>query len=165
MSTLDTASVLAQAFQHRGRIRQLARKYLSSEARRVYDSEDLVATVFRRILEAEATSASEAQTWEFIRVIASHAAMSQGRKAAVRRRGAAAAAGSIESPREEVSLSVQEALEALTDAETQQVVALRFRGVRFRVIAEAMGISERTAFRRWEEAKRLFEGKGYELVD
>lgn len=159
---LDAASILTQAFEHRGRIRQLAREYLSAEARRVYDSEDLLATVYRRILEADPTSASEAQTWEFIRTIATHAARSQTRRAAVRSRGVANAGPAASPPQQD--LTIQEVLDALPDPEMQQVVALRSRGARFRVVAAAMAISERTAFRRWSEARQILKDKGYDLV-
>jgi DNA-directed RNA polymerase specialized sigma24 family protein len=161
VSIRETATILARALEHRDRIRRLAREYLSAEARRTYDSDDLVATVCRRVLEAGPTAESEAQIWEFIRAVAAHAATSQTRKAAVRSRRLPAPPD-----REPAApdLSISEVLNALPDAEMQQVVALRYRGVRFRVIAGTIGISERTAFRRWDEARQIVAERGYDLV-
>ena len=159
---LDAASILAQAFEHRDRIRRIARRYLSREARQVFDSEDLEATVYRRILESGAEAASESQTWELIRAIATNAALDQTRRGFVRRRPPAPDAGDAE-PHEPVPLAP--ILARLPAADLRQIVAFRARGISFRVIARTMGVGERTVYRRWEEARaRLREG-GYDLDD
>ena len=157
----DAATILSRAFENRDRIRRIARRYLSPEARRVYDSEDLAATVYRRILESGAESASEAQTWEFIRAVARHAAIDRSALEFVRRRPTPGA--SPGAPESVVSLAA--VLSELPDRDQQQIVALRARAVPFKVIAEVLGTPERTVFRRWQDARELLAGRGYDLVE
>lgn len=156
----DAATILSLAFENREGIRRIARRYLSSEARRVYDSEDLAATVYRRILESGVESATEAQTWEFIRVVATHAAIDRTALEFVRRRPRPGAR-----PDAEPAPSLTAVLSELPDREQQQIVALRARAVPFKVIAEVLGTPERTVFRRWQDAREFLAARGYDLVE
>ena len=162
----DAATILAQAFENRDRIRRIARRFLSEEARQVYDSEDLAATVYRRILESGAEAASEAQTWEFIRAVATHAAIDRTALEFVRHRRPAGNGTPEPGPGATGdSVSITAIINALPAHDQRQIVALRARAVPFKVIARVLGIPERTVFRRWQDARALLADKGYDLVE
>ncbi len=148
--------------RHEGRVREIARRKLSPGARSAYGSEDVFATVMRR-LDALAAKGlihaeSEAQLWLLIRGIVNNVSLHRHRliESTACRSGEDAEFWSnmhtdlrrCEGDTEAFVL-VYEMLMSLEDYTQRQIFMLRLRGVSHRIIAQQLGTTEQAARQRW----------------
>ncbi|MFT3685897.1 MAG: hypothetical protein QM783_13415 [Phycisphaerales bacterium] len=143
-------------------IRALARTVLTRWARTITSSEEVFASVARRVdavaSQKDLRPCSPGQLWQFVRTVTLNTAISKTRAAArmaqlVEESGyeLTAVQRRIEScsSDEEVMTVLCRVAMALGRAEDQELFALRFRGASYNVLAKLMGTSEAAVRQRW----------------
>jgi hypothetical protein len=151
---------------HQDRIRAIARRKLTANARQVCDSEEVVSSVLRRLdtmaMRGSFRPHSEAELWGLIRAIARNTAVSKTQliertRALICEEGdyahlflerLNACAGD-----DEVTLLVQRMLLSLKDPIDRQLLVLVMRGAAHRAIGGLLGISEEASRRRWKDVR------------
>jgi DNA-directed RNA polymerase specialized sigma24 family protein len=149
-------------FSREPQIRALARTVLTRWARTITSSEEVFASVARRVdivaSQEELRPCSPGQLWQFVRTMTLNTAISKTRAAArmaqlVEDAGheLTAVQRRIESCRddEEVLTVLCRVAMALGKESDQELFALRFRGASYNVLARLMGTSEATVRQRW----------------
>lgn len=153
---------------HSDHIRTIARRKLTQAARSVYDSEDVLSTVLRRmdafVAERRFAPASEDDIWGLIAVIARNAAVSRVRLVARLNqllsedgeygRMVLARAEACRSDRE-ADLLVMQLSTWLPDAASRQLFNLRLRGAAHPAAAAILQITPEAARQRWKTLKDL----------
>ncbi len=154
--------------QNGDRIRAIARRKLTHATRSIYDSEDVLSTVLRRMDEFAAQGrfdpTSEDDIWGLIAVIARNAAVSRVRLVARLNQlvGEDGQYGQLVLARAEACRSDDEAAVLVTqlsmwlpDAEARQLFTLRLRGAAHPVVATVLNITPAAARQRWKTIKDL----------
>lgn len=152
--------VLARQLQ----IRAVARSVLTRWARALTSSEEVFASVVRRVdivaAGDELRPASPGQLWHMVRTITMNTAVSKNRTAA-RMAQLVAESGyelaglqdrieSCQTDEEAAQVLCRVAL-ALDRGEDQELFALRFRGASYKVLADLLGTSELAVRQRWSD--------------
>jgi RNA polymerase sigma factor (sigma-70 family) len=134
----------------------------------VFDTDDLIATLARRLDELMQTRSVRAtsahQAWALVLSIARHAAREYRRKETAEQRHrllVAERADAVEDPHPSTSaaadsqfgLSLNDALESGLDAEDHAILRLRAHGVPFAHIGAAMGLNEAAVRMRWRRLR------------
>lgn len=162
----DRSALAAFVMAHEGTIRGIARRKLTRRTRAVFDSDDVLATVLRRIdglAERHGIRAtSEGEIVSLILTIAENAANSKSRLIELAR------ARLVED--REFSLLLVERLNAcadnedasefilrmyasLSDSDARVLFLLRMRGIEHRVVAQMLGISAEACRQRWKKIR------------
>ena len=159
-------AVAAYILEHGDRIRAIARRKLTLNTRRVFDSEEILSSVLRRLdgMAARGTlrPRSEAELWALIEAIAKNTAVSrtrliermqnlvteEGDYAYFLIRGLNACATD-----DEATLLVHRMLLSIPDASDRQITALILRGAAHRAIAGLLGITEEHSRQRWKRVR------------
>lgn len=162
--------------QHRERIRAIARQKLPGGARSVFDSEEVVSSVLRRLdgMASRGTLAprSPAELWGLITAIATNAAVDR-RRLIERARSHLAEDGpyayellkrlnACESD-DDATMLLLRMMMSIKNSTDRHVFMMLHRGASHRAIATALGISEAASRKRWsvlrqELAERFREG-------
>lgn len=158
-----TAAQLADFIQrHKPQIRDIARRRLSSLARREGDSEDVASSVFLRMLElaneGKITAQSDSELFSYISVVTAHNAINKHRL--IRRaeqmlpedgeyvRGLLERLEHCEDDTGATML-VSRMVTRITDETDRQVLLLRLRGAGHRAVANLLRTSVSAAQKRW----------------
>lgn len=152
---------------HQSQIREMARLNLTSSARKVCDSEDVLSSVLRRLDEMASDGAlrprSERELWALIRTIARNTAVSRTRLIEhARQRLTEDGPYAYELLQrlnafrsdEEATLLVHRMLASVGDRTSRQVLALVMRGASHRAIGAFLEISEDASRQRWMVVRR-----------
>lgn len=149
-----------------GRIRRRARRRLGSVTRRVYDSEEVVSTVARRLDRmvgaGSLRASSPEELWSLLLTICENAAAEKARQVMRQRRndelrrhdekGGEAVAEASEVP---VAAAVDGEGGPLESERDRQIVSLWMRGMSLASIASYLGEPSGTIRRRWDTIKKL----------
>ena len=143
-------------------IRSLARRKLTARARRIHDSEDVLASVLRRVdlfvARGHLKAASENDVMSLIVAIVRNTAVTKVRLAEQARRIVADDGPYVQSllnranacaSDDDAALLVSRMMLALDDATQRQYLGLRLRGASHRAVAQVLGLSEAAARQRW----------------
>lgn len=167
----DRDAVAEFVFRYGLLIRMRVRDQLGVSVRRVLDSEDLLATLARRVDElverGAVRAASSSQLWALLMGIASQAALEYARRVRVDRRRVGFAPGkwgitvpdaSREVARQEdaVYASRVESTLRLTD-EDRAILQMRLRGCSHGEIAAALGTGEEAVRMRWARLRQRMQ--------
>jgi hypothetical protein len=171
-ASLTRAEIAEYVLAHEEQVRAVARRKLTHATRTVFDSEDVFASVLRRLDEMVAhgrlTPRSEVELWPLIKAIASNTAVSRTRLIE-RARNLLTEEGpyayellkrlNAYSSDEEAELLVYRMMMALADHKDRQLLALILRGSSHRVAGNLIGISEACSRQRWKKIRDELEGR------
>lgn len=148
-------------------IQSIARSKLTPKAGTVYDSEDVVSSVLRRVDDlarrGKLAPGCESELWALIKVIATNTALGKTRLIARSRHWvsenpeyAAHVSGLLNACEtdDEAHLLVYRMAGSLDDRADRQLFLLQVRGAGHRAIAEVMRISEEACRQRWSRVCR-----------
>ncbi len=169
---LDRAAIAKFLIDHQDRIRAIARRKLSANARTVFDSEDVFSSVLRRVdtmVEAGTLRPrSVAELWALIDAITRNNALNRTRlieraRALLSEEGAYAQALldrlSRYSTDDEASFLLYRMMAGLSSETDRQVLSLHLRGATHRAIATLLNISEDASRQRWRTIRNLLQAK------
>lgn len=170
------AALASYLLEHRDRIRQVAGRKLTKSARRVFDSEEVVSSVLRRLdgmaVRGTLRPHSEAELWALIEAIARNTAVSKTRMIErarelltdegpyayelLKRLNACATD-------DEATLLVNRMLMSLRSGPDRQLTIMVLRGASHRAIGDILGLTEEASRQRWkrirdELTQRFLEG-------
>lgn len=149
------------------RIRAIARRKLTSGTRAVFDSEDVLVSVMRRLddmaLKGRLRPRSEGEVWALITAIAQNTAVSKTRLIE-RAREALAEDGQFAAlflnrlnscgNDDEATLLVHRMLMSIADSDDRHLLSLVLRGANHAAIAGLLGVSEPASRQRWMRLRR-----------
>lgn len=155
---------LAQFILSRERqIRALAARKLTPSTRSVFDSEDVMASVLRRVDDLARNGrlrpGNESELWGLVQAIATNTALNKTRLIARFRKWLAEDSDYAHffmgmcrscSDDDEITLVMYRLAAALDDRTDRQVFLLRLRGASHRAVAGVLETSEEAARKRWE---------------
>lgn len=160
------------------RIRELARRKLSPQARSAFGSDDVFSTIVRRLdalaAAGQVRAESEAQLWALIRGIVENVVLQRLRliESTSCRSGEDAEFWSMvsadlrrTSDDTEAFVLIFKMLATLTDNEQRQIFTLRLRGVSHKVIAQQIGCSTEAARQRWSTIMDSLRRRDWETED
>ncbi len=164
---LTDRSALAEfVMHHEGTIRAVARRKLSPGTRAVYDSDDVLATVLRRLDRLAADGAiraiSEGEIVSLILTIAENASNGKTRliELARSRMHEEEAFSRILLQRleackddEDAGSLIVEMFATLPDSDARTIFLLRLRGIEHKVIAQMLAISPEACRQRWKKIR------------
>lgn len=158
--------------ERRDRIRAIARTRLTQGARAVFDSEDVLSSVARRLdglfQRGQLRIEREDELWALIATIAMNEATSKTRlveRARSLLRDDAAFAQilldrfAVCEDDEDADATVLRMAGSISDGDDRHMFLLRLRGATHRAIAGALGISEAAARQRWVQLVRALESR------
>lgn len=148
-------------------IRRRYRHKLGRKSARLFDSQDLLSTVARRldvfVLKRQFKAGTEPQLWALLGVIAEHAVADKLRSLAKLERAENDAtierrvSGSDPSTLY-LNESVSDAIRKLSDETDRQLLMLWMLGVNHRIIAEQLGLTEGAVRVRWHRLRATLRG-------
>jgi DNA-directed RNA polymerase specialized sigma24 family protein len=161
--------VAAFILRHQSRVRRIARRKLTAETCSVFDSEDVLSSVLRRLdglaARGEVRTESEAELWAMVRTVAANLAVDKSRlverakvwereDALVSQSGRqlAALAASCRDD-DEARVLVLRMMASLEDSADRQLFSLLCRGCSHRVIASLLNITEESSRQRWRRIR------------
>ncbi len=159
-------AIAAYVLSHQDRVRAIARRKLTASARQVFDSEEVVSSVLRRLdgmaMRGSLRTTSEAELWGLIRAIAQNTAVSKT-QLIERTRDLLTEEGAYAQRLlerldacdgdDEATLIVQRMLLSFKDATDRQLLVLIMRGATHKAIGGLLGISEEASRARWKKAR------------
>lgn len=170
LSCLTRDQVASFVMTNQAAIRELARSKLFRATRSVADSEEILASVARR-LDRLATDGgvrprSEAELWALVRTVTAHTAIEKNRLVA-RARAMADNDGAyahhllrrleVCATDDEAMLLVHRMALCLHEATDRQILFLVLRGASFPAIATALKTTEAAVRKRWQRLKEALE--------
>lgn len=172
---LNREAIARYVLSHESQIRAIARRKLTQAARSTFDSEDVMASVLRRVdqlaLNGVLRPDNEGELWSLIKTIASNTAVTKTRliertRFLLTEDGAYAyyllqrlnACGSDD----EAQLLVLRMASTLKSERSRQILLLRLRGATHEAISGMLGMSEGACRQQWMETRQelqaAFEG-------
>ena len=170
------AAIAAYVLEHKDRVRSIARNKLTRNTRRVFDSDEVLSSVLRRLdgmaVRGTLMPHSEAELWGLIEAIAQNTAVSKTRLIE-RARNMVTDDGPYAyellkrlnacETDDEATLLVNRMLMSLPHGPDRQITVMFLRGATHRAIGDILGISEEASRQRWhrirsELARRFQEG-------
>jgi hypothetical protein len=165
---MDRDGLARYLLEHEASIRAVARRKLSASTRSVYDSEDVLSSVLRRVdgmaREGALRPRSEAELWALINTIAANNAINRTRLIE-RARNFLTEDGPYAyellrrlnafTTDDEVTLLLHRMLAVLGSGEDRQLLVMYHRGAALNVIAGYLGISDETCRQRWRTIRKL----------
>lgn len=172
---LSREAIAHYVLSHESQIRAIARRKLTQATRSTFDSEDVMASVLRRVdqlaLNGSLRPDNKAELWALIKTIASNTAVTKTRlieraRFLLTEDGAYAyhllqrlnACGSDD----EAQLLVLRMAGTLKNERSRQILLLRLRGATHGAISGMLGISEGACRQQWmsmcQELRAAFEG-------
>lgn len=154
--------------RYRSRIRRRIRGKLAPTMRRLFDSQEIMSTVGRRldlyVRDGKLQAVSEEQLWALVFKMADHALIDKARlfrrlEATEGEDGQFAREMLIRlqqdrhTPTDGVEEALEKALAALTDQTDRQILTLWLSGVQQKVIAEYVGLAPTAVRKRWQRIR------------
>lgn len=168
----DREAIANYLMEHRDRIRAVARRKLSANARTVFDSEDVFSSVLRRVdtmVEAGTLRPrSVAELWALIDAITRNNALNRTRlieraRTFLDEEGPYAQALLDRLCRyksdDEATILLYRMMACLSDEIDRQVLSLRLKGASHRAIGTLLGLSEEATRQRWRAIRTLLQEK------
>jgi DNA-directed RNA polymerase specialized sigma24 family protein len=166
----DREALARYLLEHEASIRAVARRKLTAGTRSVYDSEDILSSVLRRVdsmaREGSLRPRSEAELWALINTIAANNAINRTRLIE-RARNFLTEDGPYAyellqrlnafKTDDEVTLLVHRMLSCLRTAEDRQLLVMYLRGAALNVIAHHLKISAEACRQRWRVIRNLLQ--------
>jgi DNA-directed RNA polymerase specialized sigma24 family protein len=169
---LDRGAIARFLIDHQDRIRAVARRKLSANARTVFDSEDVFSSVLRRVDTMVESGTlrprSVAELWALIDTITRNNAINRTRlieraRALLSDEGAYAQSLLDRlcrySTDDEATILLYRMMGCLRDDTDRQVLTLHLRGATHRAIASLLNISEDASRQRWRTIRNLLQEK------
>ncbi len=168
----DRDQIAQFVLRHKDAIRNVARRKLSGETRRVFDSEDIMATVLRRVDLLARNGAiranSEAEMTSLIMTIATNASISKFRLIKLARSRLGEESDFFQEfvrrlnacrDDDEAHALVFQLFDALESSEDRRIYLLRLRGVGHNAIGQMLGISEEASRQRWQRIRKTLAAR------
>ena len=168
----DRQSIAEYLISHRDRIRAVARRKLTANARSVFDSEDVFSSVLRRVdtmMDAGTLRPrSVAELWALIDAITRNNAINRTRlieraRALLAEEGPYAQSLLDRLTRyttdDEATVLMYRMMGCLKDENDRQVLSLHLRGATHKAIAGLLGISEDASRQRWRAVRGALQEK------
>ncbi len=162
----DRSALAAFVMKHEQTIRAVARRKLHTGARTAYDSDDVLATVLRRVDHLAERSGiratSEGEIISLILTIAEHASISRNRLAELARARMEEEAAFSQmllahldacKDDEEAGCLLVRMFASLPDTDARTLFLLRLRGIEHKVIAQMLAISPEACRQRWKKIR------------
>jgi len=168
----DRAAVAEFLARHGPAIRARVRHTLSRRLRRVFDSEDILSTVSRRldalVADRRLEASEAAQVWALIYAIARHATWEKVR--GERRQDAAVDGAALsfegrratQADRSEVAESIDGLHALVTDPTDRELLRLRGHGCSHEQAATALDLEPAAVRMRWSRLRRVIQARTYE---
>ncbi len=162
---IDVRPMLARfVLEHRDEVRAIARSQLRMTTRSVYDSDEIVSTVLRRldrfVQEGRFSPTSGKDVWTLVSAVTHNTAVSKVRlmeraRALVREDGVYATMlverlNRCQGDDEAASL-VTRIMLLIPSEKDRQIVSLRLRGTTHKVTAQLLGLQEAAVRKRWSD--------------